>query len=334
MGTGTRDSHRWTSAEDAVLRALYLRKTRAELASMLHLRETQVRARCWTLGLNEKQGADWSAEDIALLRSAYMQPTIEKVSAHLRDSGLRSRRTADAVQIKAARLGLSDPGKPKTGRRKLTRTTETAEDLLALQIRQRKEWIAKYGHPRGALGMKHSPEARQKIALASRRSWADPSSGLNSSANRQRMSDALIARVADGTMRSGYTRSAGGRRADLGDRYFRSSWEANYARFLNQQVRRGLIQGWEYEPETFVFEAIKRGTRAYTPDFKVTFGCGRHEWHEVKGWMDPKSATRLRRMAKYYPDKVVVVIGAAWFKQANRGGLAATILGWEKGGRS
>lgn len=128
-------------------------------------------------------------------------------------------------------------------------------------------------------------------------------------------------------------RSSGGRRADLGGLYVRSTWEANYARFLNLLVAQRKILRWEYEPHTFWFESIKRGTRSYQPDFKVYLLDGTHEWHEVKGWMDPKSKTKLARMARYYPDEKVVVIAQGWFRQARRGGLAACIPGWETGAR-
>jgi hypothetical protein len=124
-----------------------------------------------------------------------------------------------------------------------------------------------------------------------------------------------------------------GRRGDLDDVYFRSSWEANYARYLKFMQARGEVASWGYETRTFWFEAIKRGTRSYLPDFEVTFMDGRHEWHEVKGWMDDKSKTKLARMAIYYPDEVVRIIGEGWFKQARKGGLAAVIPHWESNGR-
>jgi len=101
--------------------------------------------------------------------------------------------------------------------------------------------------------------------------------------------------------------SSGGIRSDLGI-FVRSSWEANYARYLTFLVGLGEIQGWEYEPETFEFDAIKRGTRSYTPDFKVTNLDGAVEYHEVKGWLDPKSNTKLKRMARYHPDITIILI--------------------------
>lgn len=103
-------------------------------------------------------------------------------------------------------------------------------------------------------------------------------------------------------------RAITGRRADLNNRFFRSTWEANYARYLNWLISVGDIKSWEYEVDTFEFIAIKRGTRFYTPDFKVTERNGTTVYHEVKGWMDPKSKTRLARMAKYYPAVKLILI--------------------------
>lgn len=141
----------------------------------------------------------------------------------------------------------------------------------------------------------------------------------------------MLKRIKEGKMRSGYSRSRGGRRPDLGNAYFRSAWEANYARYLNLLISQDKILLWEYEPHTFVFERIKRGTRTYTPDFRVVHHDGRHEWHEVKGWMDQPSRTRLKRMAKYFPDEKIVIIDHAWFRSAARDGLHYVISGWEGG---
>jgi hypothetical protein len=232
---------------------------------------------------------------------------------------------------KARELGLTDQRREKVVERKPTRKFATDEELRSHISASRKAWIAANGHPRGALGLKHTPEAKAKMLAATRRAWADPSSKFNSEAFKQRSSDVMVERIAAGQMRTGYTRAAGGRRADLGNRYFRSAWEANYARYLDWRVQRGELSSWQYEPHTFVFETIKRGTRAYTPDFNLVFPDGHHEWHEVKGWMDPKSATRLKRMAKYYPCETVRVIDATWFKDAHKSGLAAAIPNWERG---
>ena len=126
-------------------------------------------------------------------------------------------------------------------------------------------------------------------------------------------------------------RSNGGKRADLGGLYLRSTWEANYARYLNFLIHQEEILCWEYEPDTFEFKAIKRGTRFYTPDFKVFELDGSFKYHEVKGYMDKVSVTKLKRMAKYYPDiDIVLITGKEITEIKNKLGR---FLNWEYGGR-
>jgi hypothetical protein len=125
-----------------------------------------------------------------------------------------------------------------------------------------------------------------------------------------------------------YSRSRGGRRADLGNRYFRSGWEANWARYLNWLQSIGEIQSWEYESITFEFHKIRRGTRFYTPDFKIHNKDGSIEYHEIKGWMDIKSATKIKRMAKYYPDVRLLVIGHKEYGAVSRK-AKGMVPGWE-----
>ena len=110
-------------------------------------------------------------------------------------------------------------------------------------------------------------------------------------------------------------RSIIGKRPDLDNRFFRSAWEANYARYLNWMMARREINSWGYEVETFEFAKIKRGSRFYTPDFKVFFPDGRFEFHEIKGYMDSKSATKLKRMKKYFPHIPVVLIDKTIYRQ-------------------
>lgn len=90
--------------------------------------------------------------------------------------------------------------------------------------------------------------------------------------------------------------------------FFRSKWEANYALYLDFLIDHKEIYKWEFEPETFMFENIKLGTRSYTPDFKVFLDESNFEYHEVKGYMDSKSKTKLKRFAKYYPQHKLILI--------------------------
>lgn len=92
-----------------------------------------------------------------------------------------------------------------------------------------------------------------------------------------------------------------------GSQYFRSKWEANYSLYLDWLVKQGEIIDWKYEEKTFFFDKIKLGTRSYTPDFEVHTKTG-IEYHEVKGFMDSKSATKLKRMRIYFKDVKLVLI--------------------------
>src|SRR5437660_1221874 len=89
----------------------------------------------------------------------------------------------------------------------------------------------------------------------------------------------------------------------IGERriYFRSEWEVKFSHYLENLKKHGGIKDWEYEPQTFWFDAIKRGTRSYKPDFRVVFNDLTHQWVEVKGYMDKRSQTKIKRFNKYYP---------------------------------
>ena len=101
----------------------------------------------------------------------------------------------------------------------------------------------------------------------------------------------------------------------VGDKrcYFKSRWEFRYAQYLEFMKKHNKIVDWQYEPKTFYFEGIKRGTTNYKPDFLVTFPSGNSEWFEVKGFMDSKSKTKIKRMAKYHPSEKLNIVDKFWF---------------------
>lgn len=120
--------------------------------------------------------------------------------------------------------------------------------------------------------------------------------------------------------------------------YFKSKWEANYAYYLEWLKQQGQIIEWEYEPDKFWFEKIKSGVTNYTPDFKIKHKkpvryvdgrTGLVEYAEVKGYMDNKSATKIKRMRIYHKDVLLRVIDATWFRE-NTKMLYGIVPGWEK----
>ena len=126
--------------------------------------------------------------------------------------------------------------------------------------------------------------------------------------------------------------AAGWRDIGTTPKYYRSRWEANYARYLEWLKVRGEIKDWAHEPETFWFEAIRRGVRSYKPDFRVWENNGTSCLHEVKGWMDSRSKTTLARMKKYYPSEKIILIDEPQYKAIRRA-VMAIVPGWENSER-
>ncbi len=127
-------------------------------------------------------------------------------------------------------------------------------------------------------------------------------------------------------------RTAIGKRNSLDGLFVRSSWEANFALYLRWMKQNGQIRDWKYEPDTFEFLPIKRGTRFYTPDFRVIENDNSVIYYEIKGYFDQKSRTRMRRMSKYYPKITVVVIDHdAYYALAKQ--MSHLLPDWEIGKR-
>ena len=101
-------------------------------------------------------------------------------------------------------------------------------------------------------------------------------------------------------------------------KYYRSKWEANYARYLQFLKDNKAIKDCKHEGKTFWFEGLKRGTMSYLPDFLVIKNDDSEEYHEVKGYMDSKSATKIKRMAKYHPTIKLRVVDKIWFKESTK----------------
>jgi predicted nuclease of restriction endonuclease-like RecB superfamily len=87
---------------------------------------------------------------------------------------------------------------------------------------------------------------------------------------------------------------------------YKSKMEADYASFLST-VCKGI--SFEYEPEVFYFPygVSRTGVNGYIPDFKIT--DGKNTWYiEVKGYMDVRSAEKIRLFKKHYPGLRLYVV--------------------------
>lgn len=116
----------------------------------------------------------------------------------------------------------------------------------------------------------------------------------------------------------------------IGDRkiWFKSRMEANYARYLQFLLKQGEIRKWDYEPDTFEFKKIKRGTRFYLPDFRIIENNGKVRYIETKGYRHQQGETALKRMARYYPDIELDVVSYERYKVLSRQ-VRSLIKDWE-----
>lgn len=172
----------------------------------------------------------------------------------------------------------------------------------------------------GFAGFKHTPESKQKISQASKRNWKNPNYPQNTVTGKLKLAEvarqnglkALNSINTYSRCKRGYYEIPG-----RGSVYFRSKWEANYALYLQFMVNNGQILSWEYESQTFEFP-VKRGCRFYTPDFLVINPDKSKEYHEVKGWMDKKSKTKIKRMRIYHKEEKLVLIGESEYKNLKK----------------
>lgn len=110
-----------------------------------------------------------------------------------------------------------------------------------------------------------------------------------------------------------YSSACGGFRADLGQ-YFRSRWEANFARILNYQGK-----AWEYEPMTFQLDPVT----SYTPDF-VSEGV----YYELKGRWYKGHAEKVAKFRQLHPEISFVLIEEREYRELSKQ-YKMVVIGWE-----
>lgn len=237
-------------------------------------------------------------------RKTWTEPEIKRIKEVYASGILHGDGKLDAL---AKEMGVLKPNLCRKARSlgltvKTRSCTEKLKKATGLRI---KEWLAKNEHPRGFLKGKHS-EISKKIMSEMSIAYHE---NITIDELNARIDKMLETRKANGNWNKGlrgtqmYSRARAGKRKDLDNIFFRSRTEANYARYLKHTKVK-----FEYEPKTFWFEGIKRGTRAYIPDFYIP---SKDQWHEFKGWLDKKSQTKFKRMKKYHPDefkKMVVIM--------------------------
>jgi hypothetical protein len=155
----------------------------------------------------------------------------------------------------------------------------TQEQINARTDRRRQTVTRKCGKPHWS----QTPEGRKRISAIHSGKKVPP----------ERMQALRQAAMKSHNMHS---RSKKGIRQDLGC-FFRSTWEANLARYFNH-----IGLKWRYEPVTYQLPE----NRTYTPDFVLESGV----IVEVKGWLTKTGKEKLEGFNEYHPaaaSKLVLV---------------------------
>lgn len=239
----------------------------------------------------------FSESDKEILLQKYIE---YRDSGRLSDLAKELNRTKNFICRKAKELGLTSI-KYNTSKSHLENIIKSSKDRW--KVRE---------HPKGMLGKNHSEETKLKMSKNGGSQWKDKKHIVNSKEYRQKMSDVATITM-DKRLRTSpekqYTRSKSGTFIIGGKKHFyRSEWEVNIAAYFEFLKKNKEIIDWEYEPHTFWFLKIKRGVRSYRPDFRITRKNGSQYYVEVKGWMDDKSKTKLKRMGIYYPEIEIDII--------------------------
>jgi len=90
--------------------------------------------------------------------------------------------------------------------------------------------------------------------------------------------------------------------------YFRSRLEYRWALYLEFLRRHEGLRDWQYEPRCFVFSGEIKAPVQYRPDFSIVEPNGTEVYQECKGFHDGDTNSKLRKMAKHYPNVIMELV--------------------------
>ena len=327
---------RWSTEEVNILKREYSKGSSPEEISRKIKRSTgAIKNKAYKLKITNNP--NFTDEELKFIKENYKTMNLRELSKVLgREQNYTNvcRKAKELELTDKSKLKISKDGTPVKGRYKLKRSKirkyATKEERNAASSERMIAWHKKNPHPRGMLGKTHSEPFKKEMSKRLKKAWKDPNHKFNSEEFRDNLSERMSSQMVKRIKKGGniYSSAKGGTRTDLGF-YVRSRWEANVARYLKYLQEKGSIYKWEYEPDTFWFEGIKRGTRSYTPDFKIWEKSDSKPYYwEVKGYMDPKSKTRLKRMEKYHPEVKIHLIMQKEYSSITK--YSALIKNWEQ----
>lgn len=288
-------ANKWTEEEINILKEIYSkrdefpsRELTENVKKLINRSPTSIKNKAYELGITSRDRY-YTKEQEQFLKDNYNKMSYEDMAIVLKKDGKN-------VFRKCKQLGLSKKEKCNTRLKEKKQRIYTDEEREKMSLRA-KEWYKKHEHPKGFKNKVHTQEERTKMSKGIKKAWQNYDESKLLLRNLKQRNT----RIKNETLnplkfqKNPYSRSKGGKRKDLGNTYFRSSWEANIARYYNY-----IGVEWQFEPKTFIFENVKRGSVSYTPDFYLP---NEDKWVEVKGWFDSKSKTKLRRFKEQYPEE-------------------------------
>lgn len=268
---------KWTKEDDDFIKN-HSYMTVKELANKLNRTEPAIRNRKCKLGVKRENCKHFTDEEKETIKEWYTKD----LGVDLEKLSLLLNRPKTSISKIAKEMGLTQYGNYTREERK-----NRSEKL--------KNIITSIDHPRGMLNKHHSEETKQNLSIIQKIIAKNtPKDVLH-----KRAMKAIQTRKENGipfnTTSNAYSRTKSGKRKDLGNQYFRSSWEANIARILDYEN----IE-WKYEYKRFYFEDESNNVLSYQPDFYLPQF---NKWIEVKGWFDEKSKIRIDKFEKEYENE-------------------------------
>lgn len=209
----------------------------------------------------------------------------------------------------------------------------TGSYVVTEEQKRRKSEATRAAYENGTMSFTDEMRANHAVAMArlkQERVWSKPQPNhwTKTDEGRKRVSEMHSGRKHNESVRANmslsaqrrlrskresmYTSAKGGFRTDL-NQYFRSGWEANFARIQEYERKK-----WEFEPATFRLDT----TTTYTPDFLVD-----NVYYEIKGRMTQQCQQKLDAMEKLYPDIAIVVIGPQQYNELRK--KYHDLIAWE-----
>jgi hypothetical protein len=302
-------------SDEVILDAYYRLHNIWKVGQEVGLCGQSVHERIQRLGIENED--KWSEGEISLISRWYTERCFApRGEFSLEDLSAKVGKPKTSVCRKARELGLTNIKR------------RMSEDMKQQSSSNMKEWLVENEHPRGMLGKTHSDEFKKQLSERTRRMWAGECEAFLSGSStfkglQTKHSNGDLVRPRENVSWKGGNRTIGDKEV-----YFRSSWEFNYALYLELLKQNLLITEWEHEPDTYWFHNIQRGSRMYVPDFKIHMPDGSFYYVEVKGWMDSRSQTKLDRMEKYYPEHLVCLVQKNELKEI-RDKYAHLLPDWE-----